>query len=58
MTHTRSPMPRTRTHSPTQSGHSSQSTILIGVTFGKDRSIDRENHPALLRLLGNKQSVV
>jgi hypothetical protein len=31
---------------------------LIGITFGKDRSIDRENHPALLRLIGAKQSVV
>jgi hypothetical protein len=30
---------------------------LIGMAFGKDRSIDRENHPALLRLIGAKQSV-
>lgn len=30
---------------------------LIWATFGKDRTIDRENHPALLRLRGAKQSV-
>jgi hypothetical protein len=30
---------------------------LIGATFGQDRTIDRENHPALLRLRGKKQSV-
>lgn len=30
---------------------------LIGATFGKDRTIDREDHPALLRLRGKKQNV-
>jgi hypothetical protein len=31
---------------------------LIGVTFGKDRTIDREDHPALLRFRGRKQKIV
>jgi hypothetical protein len=30
---------------------------LIDVTFGKDRCIDHENHPALLRLIGARQSM-
>jgi hypothetical protein len=30
---------------------------LITLTFGPDRTIDREDHPALLRLLGKRQSV-
>ena len=30
---------------------------LITLTFGSGRTIDREDHPALLRLIGKKQSV-
>lgn len=37
---------------PTQSIYA-----LIWATFGKDRTIDREDHPALLRLRGKKQNL-
>ncbi len=30
---------------------------LITLTFGSGRTIDREDHPALLRLIGKRQSV-
>jgi hypothetical protein len=30
---------------------------LISLTFGPDRTIDREDHPALLRLLGKRQAM-